>query len=188
MTGSDGRTCHAPDRGPDGDRRCRGVRHTSDRIGAARRGRTRRSIAVASCALHAAAHRAAARHRREPLADLRQPPRDARSHRRDRVRADGRPPETDPGRPADISLQHRKTTATSASTCGPRCPPNDLLAAIAHELQHAVEIAGSVDVRDSRSLGSFYERIGVSRGARTSFDTDAARETGARVKSELLGA
>ncbi len=66
--------------------------------------------------------------------------------------------------------------------------PNDLLAAIAHELQHAVEIAGSVDVRDSRSLGTFYERIGVSRGARTSFDTDAARQTGARVKSELLGA
>lgn len=67
-------------------------------------------------------------------------------------------------------------------------PPNDLLSAIAHELQHAVEIAGSVDVRDARSMGSFYERIGVDRGARTSFDTDAARETGARVKSELLGA
>ena len=67
-------------------------------------------------------------------------------------------------------------------------PTNDLLSAIAHELQHAVEIAGSVDVRDPRSMSTFYERIGVSRGARTSFDTDAARETGARVKSELLGA
>jgi predicted Zn-dependent protease len=64
----------------------------------------------------------------------------------------------------------------------------DLLSAIAHELQHAVEIAGSVEVRDAKSMGSFYERIGVSRGARTSFDTHAARETGARVKSELLGA
>jgi len=67
-------------------------------------------------------------------------------------------------------------------------PLNDLLSAIAHELQHAVEVAGSVDVRDSRSMGTFYERIGVSRGARTSFDTAAARETGARVRSELLGA
>lgn len=64
----------------------------------------------------------------------------------------------------------------------------DLLSAIAHELQHAVEIAGSVEVRDAKSMGNFYERIGVSRGARTSFDTHAARETGARVKSELLGA
>jgi hypothetical protein len=64
----------------------------------------------------------------------------------------------------------------------------DLLSAIAHELQHAVEIAGSVEVRDAKSMGNFYERIGVSRGARTSFDTNAARETGARVKSELLGA
>ncbi len=67
-------------------------------------------------------------------------------------------------------------------------PTNDLLSAIAHELQHAVEIAGSVDVRDSRSLLTFYARIGVDRGARTGFDTDAARQTGARVKSELLGA
>jgi hypothetical protein len=67
-------------------------------------------------------------------------------------------------------------------------PTTDLLAAIAHELQHAVEVAGSIDVRDAKSMGSFYERIGVSRGARTSFDTHAARETGARVKSELLGA
>jgi hypothetical protein len=67
-------------------------------------------------------------------------------------------------------------------------PTTDLLAAIAHELQHAVEVAGSIDVRDAKSMGSFYERIGVSRGTRTSFDTHAARETGARVKSELLGA
>lgn len=65
---------------------------------------------------------------------------------------------------------------------------NDLLSAIAHELQHAVEIAGAVDVRDASSMGRFFERIGVSRGTRTSFDTRAARETGARVKAELLGA
>jgi hypothetical protein len=65
---------------------------------------------------------------------------------------------------------------------------NDLLSAIAHELQHAVEIAGAVDVRDASSMGSFFERIGVSRSARTRFDTRAAREAGARVKAELLGA
>ena len=67
-------------------------------------------------------------------------------------------------------------------------PTHDLLSAIAHELQHAVEVAGSVEVRDAKSMAGFYERIGVSRGTRTSFDTQAARETGARVKSELLGA
>lgn len=67
-------------------------------------------------------------------------------------------------------------------------PTNDLLSVIAHELQHALEVAESAEVRDEKSMGSFYERIGVSRGARRSFDTHAARETGARVKSELLGA
>jgi hypothetical protein len=67
-------------------------------------------------------------------------------------------------------------------------PLNDRLSAIAHELQHAVEIAGSVDVLDEASLGRFYRRIGVSREARTGFDTHAAREAGARVRSELLGA
>jgi hypothetical protein len=65
---------------------------------------------------------------------------------------------------------------------------NDLLSAIAHELQHAVEVAGSADVRDPASMGLLYERIGVSRGTRTSFETNAAREAGARVKLELTGA
>jgi hypothetical protein len=67
-------------------------------------------------------------------------------------------------------------------------PLNDLLSAIAHELQHALEVAEAAEVRDARSMGTFYERVGVSRGARMTFDTHAARETGARVRSELLGA
>jgi hypothetical protein len=65
---------------------------------------------------------------------------------------------------------------------------HDLLATIAHELQHAVEIAGATDVRDVDSMIGFYRRIGLSRRAVTGFETDAARSTEFRVKSELLGA
>jgi hypothetical protein len=65
---------------------------------------------------------------------------------------------------------------------------HDLLATIAHELQHAVEIAGAANVRDTHSMIDFYRRIGLSRRALTGFETSAARKTESRVKTELLGA
>jgi hypothetical protein len=62
-----------------------------------------------------------------------------------------------------------------------------MLSTIGHELQHAVEIAGATEVRDSASMAGFYRRVGVGGATRAGFDTRAARETGRRVRSELSG-
>jgi hypothetical protein len=63
--------------------------------------------------------------------------------------------------------------------------PREMLAIIGHELQHAVEVAQATDVRDDRSLIALYRRIGVSRDARSHFETHAARAAGSRVRAEL---
>jgi hypothetical protein len=63
----------------------------------------------------------------------------------------------------------------------------EMLAIVGHELQHAVEIAGARDVRDDQSMIELYRRIGVSRDARSHFETLAARAAGYQVRSELSG-
>jgi hypothetical protein len=63
--------------------------------------------------------------------------------------------------------------------------PREMLAILGHELQHAVEVAQAHDVRDDRSLIELYRRIGVSRDARSHFETLAARAAGSRVRAEL---
>ena len=67
---------------------------------------------------------------------------------------------------------------------------NDLVSTLAHELQHAVEIAGASEVRDPASLRRFYERIGESRpaGAGVEVETAAAQRIGRKVLNELLAA
>jgi len=64
------------------------------------------------------------------------------------------------------------------------------LAALGHELQHAVEIAGEPEVCDASALAELYTRIGdpVERwgGLADSFETHTAAETGIRVRRELL--
>jgi hypothetical protein len=64
------------------------------------------------------------------------------------------------------------------------------LAALGHELQHAVEIAGERGVCDASALAELYSRIGdpVERwgGLVDSFETRTAAETGLRVRRELL--
>src|SRR5262249_36590775 len=53
----------------------------------------------------------------------------------------------------------------------------DQLVALAHELQHAVEIADAAHVVDSRSLAAHYARIGVrtsAAGGAETFETEAA--------------
>lgn len=64
---------------------------------------------------------------------------------------------------------------------------NDILPWLAHELQHAVEVAGAPEVRSRTDLHNFYERIGG--GSRTSgsveLETVAAQETQERVLTEL---
>ena len=60
----------------------------------------------------------------------------------------------------------------------------DRVALLAHELQHAVEIAEQHDVRDDEGVRRLYARIGRSSG-RDSFETEAAREVEWIVRSEL---
>lgn len=62
------------------------------------------------------------------------------------------------------------------------------IAILAHELQHAAEIAEMPNVVDEASLGREYARIGYRSHASQSglsFDTKAAVETGRRVEEEL---
>jgi hypothetical protein len=57
---------------------------------------------------------------------------------------------------------------------------------IGHELQHALEIAGAPEVRDSGGLARLYRQIGWESGVGR-FETDRARTAGRRVRSELEG-
>ena len=61
----------------------------------------------------------------------------------------------------------------------------DLIGTIAHELQHALEVAARPDVRDEQGLRRLYEEIGQSRRLDT-FDTRVAQQLGWQVRSEVL--
>lgn len=63
----------------------------------------------------------------------------------------------------------------------------ELIALIAHELQHALEVAASPDVRDERALIGLYETIGRSARGQHRYDTMAAQNTGRQVRTELIG-
>ena len=55
---------------------------------------------------------------------------------------------------------------------------------LAHELQHALEIAGHEEVRDEDGIRRLYREIGHSSGE-DAFETEAAREVEALVRREL---
>jgi hypothetical protein len=61
----------------------------------------------------------------------------------------------------------------------------EAISLIGHELQHALEIAGAADVRDSTSLIRLYEQIGHISNGEHAYDTDAAQDTGRVVRREL---
>lgn len=63
---------------------------------------------------------------------------------------------------------------------------DDLSVAIAHELQHAVEIAAWPEVVDGATLQAAYTRRGLDRGG-AHLDTDAAIRAGADRRAELRG-
>ena len=65
-----------------------------------------------------------------------------------------------------------------------RGAPEDSIALLGHELQHAVEVADNVDVIDSDGLARLYGRIGM-RSAQHVYDTDEAQQTGRTVRREL---
>lgn len=63
-----------------------------------------------------------------------------------------------------------------------------LITTLAHELQHAVEVAERPDIVDSLSLGRAYESFGMQRLHRIgkSFETQQAIDTGKLVLAEFL--
>jgi hypothetical protein len=65
---------------------------------------------------------------------------------------------------------------------------SELIATLAHELRHALEIAGMPDVRDDASLAAAYRRIGWPALGNGYFETDAALEAGRAVAKELTAA
>ena len=60
----------------------------------------------------------------------------------------------------------------------------DLMGSIGHELRHAVEVLGDPTVTSNAAMSFFYERRG-RRGTKSSFETEAAVETGHAVRSEV---
>jgi|SRR4051812_6720149 len=67
-----------------------------------------------------------------------------------------------------------------------RGAPEDSVAVLGHELQHAVEVANAQYVVDQASMAKLYERIG-SRGGEHVYDTLAAQEMGRLVRREMQG-
>ena len=67
---------------------------------------------------------------------------------------------------------------------------DQMIATLAHELQHALEVSADEDVTDQRSMLALYKRIGRPSdfGASESWETEAAKATGLRVRRELLSA
>jgi hypothetical protein len=60
------------------------------------------------------------------------------------------------------------------------------VATMAHELQHAVEIADAPWVRTQAEMAQYYRSAGITVGTKPlTFDTDAARQVGLRVQREL---
>ena len=66
--------------------------------------------------------------------------------------------------------------------------PDNVIATLAHELQHALEVAQAPEVRDTASMRALFERIGTVRvrsTTATAYETEAARRIGERVLREL---
>jgi len=63
-------------------------------------------------------------------------------------------------------------------------PPWDRLPLLAHELQHALEIAADADVRDDDGIRRLFQRVGFSGGT-DKYETAAARDVERRVRVEL---
>ena len=64
-------------------------------------------------------------------------------------------------------------------------PPWDRLPLLAHELQHALEIAADPDVHDDDGIRRLFQRVGFS-GGMDKYETAAAREVERRVRVELV--
>lgn len=65
---------------------------------------------------------------------------------------------------------------------------DQMIATVAHELQHAVEVIDDESVTDEKSLTALYKRIGHESAASvpTGWETVAAQEAGWQVRRELV--
>jgi hypothetical protein len=66
-----------------------------------------------------------------------------------------------------------------------RGTPDESVAILGHELQHAIEVAQESGVSDQAQLTALYQRIGM-RGGPHVYDTLAAQEIGRVIRRELL--
>jgi hypothetical protein len=62
---------------------------------------------------------------------------------------------------------------------------DEMIAVIAHELRHALEVAADRTVVDDAALLALYRRIGHASHSARGFDTEAANTIGRRVRDEL---
>ena len=67
---------------------------------------------------------------------------------------------------------------------------DQMIATLAHELQHALEVSADDTVVDQRSLLGLYKRIGRPSlsGESAGWETTAAQQTGLQVRRELIAA
>ena len=74
------------------------------------------------------------------------------------------------------------------ASIAPDLPFDQMIASVAHELHHAVEVIEDPSVVDEKSLVQLYKRIGLpSRAAGPSgWETLAAQRTGSQVRRELV--
>ena len=63
---------------------------------------------------------------------------------------------------------------------------DQMIAVIAHELRHALEVAGEDSVVDEKALAAFYKRIGDSAHGDGAYDTEAARVAQRVVRNERV--
>lgn len=64
-------------------------------------------------------------------------------------------------------------------------PRTDMITTIAHEMQHALEIAEATLVRDPGTMAFLYRQIGVTE-EKQMFETDRAQMVARKVRKELL--
>jgi hypothetical protein len=67
----------------------------------------------------------------------------------------------------------------------PEGSTDDLIGTLAHELQHAHEVAHATDVRDDDGMARLYRRIGFRGPGEGEYDTVEAHDVALRVRREL---
>ena len=74
------------------------------------------------------------------------------------------------------------------ASINPDMPADQIIASIAHELHHVLEVIANPDVRSESDLRDLYKRIGRENRAMSAagWETEAAQQVGADVRRELF--